>query len=102
MKKLLFAAGLVLLAAPALPAFAHDETGGIYDLDHWRNHRAHRHYHEELSEAHRRAHEEGFESSAEHRAYHRYLRGKHEEFHEDHPHTRHDHYRWWYSQRRDW
>src|SRR5262249_27071209 len=40
--------------------------------------------------------EYGFYSGAEHRAYHRALRERHEDFHEDHPGTRHDHYRrWW-------
>lgn len=58
---------------PALPALAHDEW--------YSDHRA---FHDELSEAHERAHEEGFWSRGEHRAYHRALRDLHGGYHEDH------------------
>ena len=88
MKKTLFIAGAMLFGVSALPAFAHEDDG------HARDHREHYVEHQRLSEAHERAHEEGFWSRREHRAYHRALRDRHEDFHDDHPNTRHDHYRW--------
>ena len=88
--KALTVAAVLLLTTAVAPAFAHDDQDD--HEDHWRIHR-------DLSEAHQRAHEEGFYSSAEHRAYHRALRDLHENFHEDRPGTWHDHYygwrRWW-------
>jgi hypothetical protein len=88
--KALTAAAVLLLTAALTPAFAHD------DLDdrgaHWRIHR-------DLSEAHGRAHEEGFYSRGEHRAYHRALRDLHEDFHEYRPRTWDDHNYGW---RRYW
>ena len=77
--KALIAAAALALAAPATQALAHDDDNGGYSYGR------HREFHDELSEAHRRAHEEGFYSRAEHRAYHRALRDLHREYHEDHP-----------------
>jgi hypothetical protein len=83
--KALIAVAALALTAIAVPAFAHDD----YDdhVEHWR-------LHEDLRDAHRRAHEEGFYSPEEHEAYHRALRDLHEGFHEGHPGNWHDHY-WW-------
>ena len=92
--KILVAAAVLAIMAPATAAWAHDDNYGR----HARDHRAHWKFHGELNEAHRHAREEGFYSRAEHRAYHRALRDLHSDFHENHPGTRHDHYswrRWW-------
>jgi hypothetical protein len=80
--KALIAAAALALAAPTTKALAHDDDGynGGYD-----GRGSHSQYHDELSEAHRRAHEEGFYSRDEHRAFHRALRYLHREYHEDHP-----------------
>ena len=83
--KALTAAVVLLFTTPVVPALAHDDYGD--HVEHWRLHR-------DLSEAHRRAHEEGFYSGAEHNAYHRALRDLHGDFHEDHPGNWHDHYGW--------
>ena len=80
--KVLFAAAAFALTAPATTALAHDDygyNGGYYGRGR------HGQFHDELSEAHRRAHEEGFYSRAEHRAFHRALRYLHREYHEDQP-----------------
>ena len=91
MTKTIITAAALAMSAVAMPASAHD----YYD-QHARDHREHYRFHSEANEAHQRAHEYGFYSGAEHRAYHRALRDRHEEFYEDHPGTRHDHYRrWW-------
>ena len=81
--KALTAAAVLLFTTPVVPALAHDDYGD--HVEHWRLHR-------DLSEAHRRGHEEGFYSDAEHNAYHRALRDLHGDFHEDHPGNWHDHY----------
>lgn len=92
--KVLIAAAAVALTMAAVPAFAHDDYGD--HVEHWR-------FHQDLRDAHRRAHEQGFSSEEEHEAYHRALRDLHEEFHEDHPGNWHDHYGygfrrgWWYG-----
>jgi hypothetical protein len=83
--KALIAAAVLLFTAPAVPALAHDDDGD--HAEHWQLHR-------NLSDAHRRAHEEGFYSDAEHDAYHRALRDLHQDFHEDHPGNWHDHSGW--------
>ena len=77
--KALIAAAALALAAPTTKALAHDDDYGYYGRG------THREFHDELSEAHRRAHEEGFYSNAEHRAFHRALRYLHRDYHEDHP-----------------
>lgn len=91
MRKLLFAAAALAIAAPATSAFAAD------DRHHWRDHRSdhreHRQYHRDADRDHREAHWYGFDSRREHRAYHRDYRDDHGDFHEDHPGTRHDHRR---------
>jgi hypothetical protein len=96
MKKTLLAATL-LFTLPAIPAFAHDDD--YYDrYQHERDHRSHYRYHDrtdyEHARAHQRAWEEGGWEPGEHAAYHRYLRWRHRDFHEDHPNTWHDHYRY--------
>jgi len=88
--KVLVAAAVLALAAPATVAFAHDDDN--YYTQHQRDHQAHYGFHRDVNEAHQRAHEQGFNSYWEHRAYHRALRDLHGEFHEEHPGTRHDHY----------
>ncbi len=87
----LIAATMLVIAAPATTAFAHDDDN--YNR-HASDHRAHYRFHDNVNESHRRAHEEGFYSRREHRAYHRALRDLHGDFHDDHPNTRHDHYTW--------
>jgi hypothetical protein len=77
--KALIAAAALALTAPLTSALAHDDDNGGYTYGR------HREFHDELSEAHRRAHEEGFYSNAEHRAFHRALRYLHREYHEDNP-----------------
>jgi len=57
--KALIAAAVLLFTAPVVPALAHDDDGD--HAEHWQLHR-------NLSDAHRRAHEEGFYSDAEHDA----------------------------------
>jgi hypothetical protein len=93
-------AGVLLLATPAGPALAHD--AGYYEDNfyHFLDHSEHQRFHEEFDEGHERAHEQGFTSPAEHRAWHRADGATHEQFHEDHPGTWHDHYppryyQWW-------
>ena len=92
--KALMAAAALALTTATTPAWAHDDSDSSYNR-HARDHAAHYRFHREVNEAHQRAHEEGFYSGAEHRAYHRALRDLHGDFHEDHPGTRHDHYRRW-------
>src|SRR5215472_2381575 len=76
--KALIAAAALALMTPATRALAHDDNG-------YNGGGRHREFHDELAEAHQRAHEEGFYSRAEHRAFHRALRYLHREYHEDHP-----------------
>ena len=89
--KTLFAAAALALATPATTALAHDDYG--YNSEYYGSGR-HGQFHDELAEAHRRAHEEGFYSRAEHRAFHRALRYLHREYHEDHPSYSGYRYRW--------
>ena len=72
LRKALLAAAVVL-SVPVMPALAHDDEDNGYD--------SHDRFHDQLSEAHERAHEYGFYSRAEHRAYHRALRDLHDEYH---------------------
>ena len=97
MYKLLTIAGALALAMTVTPALAHDDDDQYQDT-HARAHAEHGNYHEEQAEEHARAHENGFYSRWQHRAYHRALRNEHNEFHDDHPNTRHGEYnpyRWW-------
>jgi len=66
-RKTLLVAAIVLLSVPVVPALAHDDEDYGYD--------AHDRFHDQLSDAHERAHEYGFYSRGEHRAYHRALFG---------------------------
>ncbi len=72
--KTLIAAAVLLLAIPVVPALAHDDDDGYTRHDE---------LHDQLSAAHRRAHEEGFWSRSEHRAYHRALRDMHDDYHDN-------------------
>lgn len=69
MYKAILTASALALSASVAPALAHD------DDDHGRygGYSAHSRFHNELREAHERAHEEGFSSWEEHRAFHRAL-----------------------------
>jgi hypothetical protein len=87
-KMIMISAAALGLAAPAA-AFAQDY--GWYQ--HQRDHAEHGSFHDEADDAHREAHERGFNSRAEHEGYHRGIEQMHEEFHDDHPGTRHDGYR---------
>jgi hypothetical protein len=93
--KVLIAAAALALTTVAVPALAHDDN---YD------HAQHYQLHDQLRDAHRRAHAEGFDSPEEHAAFHRALRYLHREYHDDHPGNWHDHYgygfrRWWSGDR---
>src|SRR6266852_3821707 len=72
-RKTLLVAAVVLLSVPVVPALAHDDEDYGYD--------SHDRFHDQLSDAHERAHEYGFYSRGEHRAYHRALRDLHDEAH---------------------
>ena len=92
-RTLLFSLAVIAIAAPVLPASAHDDDS----VDrHERDHSEHRREHRATERAHEAAHDEGFENRGEHRAYHRGLRQLENNFHQDHPGTRHDHYHWWH------
>ncbi len=80
MYKAILTATALALSAPLAPALAHDDD----DQNH-NGYSAHSRFHEEIRQAHERAHEEGFSSWEEHRAFHRALRYLHRDYHEDHP-----------------
>ena len=84
LKNALLAAAVLVLSAPVVPALAHDDEDNGYN--------SHDRYHEQLSDQHERAHEEGFESGAEHRAYHRTLRDQHDDAHEYQSAPRYNYY----------
>ena len=90
MKKLLFVAGALLLAAPITPALAHDDDYYNPYRQHQRDHVEHERLHENFDADHEDAHAQGFWNRREHRNWHRAYGAAHEEFHEDHPNTRHD------------
>ena len=85
MHKAILTAAALALSAPLAPALAHDD-------DNYNRYSAHSRFHDEIREAHERAHEEGFSSWEEHRAFHRALRYLHRDYHEDHPSF--SYYRW--------
>ncbi len=72
-RKALLVAAVLVLSVPVVPALAHDDDDNGYS--------AHDRFHDQLSDAHERAHEYGFYSRSEHRAYHRALRDLHGEAH---------------------
>ena len=72
-RKALLMATVLVLSIPVVPALAHDDEDYGYS--------AHYRFHDQLSDAHERAHEYGFYSRAEHRAYHRALRDLHDAAH---------------------
>ena len=72
-RKALLVAAVLVLSVPVVPALAHDDDDNGYS--------AHDRFHDQLSDAHERAHEYGFYSRGEHRAYHRALRDLHDETH---------------------
>src|SRR5262249_52481669 len=80
--KALIAAAALALMIPATSAVAHDDNG--YNGGYYGGGR-HRQFQDELSEAHQRAHEEGFVSRAGHGAFHRALRYLHRDYQEAHP-----------------
>jgi len=73
LRKTLLMAAVLLLSVPVVPALAHDDEDNGYS--------SHDRFHDQLSDAHERAHEYGFYSRGEHRAYHRALRDIHGEAH---------------------
>lgn len=91
MKRFLFVAGALLLAAPLNAALAHD--GGYYMpyFQHQMDHLEHQRFHQEFGEAHEDAHAEGFRNGREHRDWHQAYGATHENFHEENPGTWHDH-----------
>jgi len=72
-RKALLMAAVLVLSVPVVPALAHDDEDNGYT--------AHDRFHDQLSDAHERAHENGFYGREEHRAYHRALRDLHDETH---------------------
>jgi hypothetical protein len=74
LSKSLIAAVVLIISLPVVPALAHDDedqgTGG------------HNQLHDQLSDSHERAHDEGFYSRGEHNAYHRALRDYHDDSHD--------------------
>lgn len=96
-KTMLISAATMALAAPGA-ALAQDY--GWYQ--HQQDHAEHGDVHDEADAAHAEAHDRGFYSREEHQGYHRALRDTHDEFHDDHPGTRHDGYRLPRSQRSHW
>jgi hypothetical protein len=73
LRNALIATAVLFMVAPVVPALAHDDD----------DYSDHRQFHDQLSDAHERAHEKGFWSRREHRAYHRALRDLHEGYHGD-------------------
>jgi hypothetical protein len=73
MRNALLTVAVLVLSAPVVPALAHDDDDNGYN--------AHDQFHDQLSDAHERAHEYGFGSRWEHRAYHRALRDLHDAAH---------------------
>src|SRR3977135_1922148 len=69
----LLVAACVLFSVPVVPALAHDDEDYGYN--------SHDRFHDQLSDAHERAHEYGFYSRGEHRAYHGALRDLHDAAH---------------------
>ena len=97
MLKPLLLATAIAFAIPAGAVMAQD-------WDDWSSAQEdHGDFHDEIDEAHARAHERGFASPEEHAAYHRALRDLHREYHEDHPDADNDirlpsrHHPRWYS-----
>ena len=103
MKKVLLAAGALLLATTAVPASAHDwrydngygygygnsYNGGTYDYynrarQHLRECRAHRYVHQDLHDLHDQAHDNGFDDGQDHGDTHDALNAAHEQWHRDH------------------
>src|SRR3979411_559826 len=71
LRKALLMATVLVLVVPVVPALAHDDEDNGYN--------SHDRFHDQLSDSHERAHEDGFYSRGEHRAYHRALRDLHGE-----------------------
>ena len=88
MYKAILTASALALSASVAPALAHDGD----DYGRYGGYSAHSRFHDEVREAHERAHEEGFSSWEDHRAFHRALRYLHRDYHEDHP--SYSYYRW--------
>ena len=76
-RKTLLSAAVFFVVAPVLPALAYDDDYGS------KAYGSHGQVHNQLGDAHERAHDEGFESRREHRAYHRALRNIHESYHDE-------------------
>ena len=73
LRRAVLMAAVLVLSVPVVPALAHDDEDSGYN--------SHDRFHDQLSDAHERAHEHGFYSREEHRAYHRALRDLHDEAH---------------------
>ena len=93
LKTILIASSVLALTAPAGAAMARDYNGGYGYGRHADDHEEHGEIHDQVDDAHAGAHAGGFYSRREHNSYHRALRDLHDEFHDDHPNTRHDGYR---------
>jgi len=86
------AATALVFGAPATLAFAHDpgEYQGFFN--HFYDHLEHQQFHQQFNDEHNAAHWQGFANPQQHQDWHRAYGATHEQFHEDHPATWHDHH----------
>jgi len=96
MRRALAIAAALVLGVPATLAFAHDpgEYQGFFN--HFYDHLEHQQFHQQFNDEHNAAHWWGFANPQQHKAWHRAYGATHEQFHEDHPATWHDHYGYGY------
>jgi opacity protein-like surface antigen len=91
LKKLVLGVAALALAAPGA-ALAQDYYSSNWQ--HQEDHHEHQGYHQQTQGQHALAHDLGlFQSEEQHDTYHEAVQDQHNEFHEDHPGTRHDHRR---------
>ena len=91
MKIFVISSAVLALSAVSGVALAQDD---YYGWQHQADHQEHRQEHRYQRAEHAYAHEVGaFRSEEEHDQYHDAVRYQHQQFHEDHPGTWHDHYR---------
>ena len=92
MKALIIAGAALALGASAGVAAAHPDD---YSYEHQQDHADHQDYHQDQRQLHALAHRLGLADDPEsHEALHEALQDNHGQFHDEHPGTRHDHYRY--------
>jgi hypothetical protein len=91
MRRALVVATALVFGAPATVVFAHDpgEYQGFFN--HLYDHLEHQQFHQQFNDEHNAAHWQGFANPQQHQDWHRAYGATHEQFHEDHPATWHDH-----------